>query len=254
MSQRECAGFNGPEFSIPAADPISISPEAVNLTRPTSVATADSGFPRECPHRFSLNSSVADSLRQSLAAGVGQIARATVLRRESVFPAASHPFWAGVPAISVGHPLRNKPNPLSDVRSADARSRDTDRPDGVTDTFHVIRYSVEPAVSNRCFNLLTKDDWRATLADKSMPGWPEVAIVGPAFAFAGRAERLTGAGAGPNRSIVRPPCVSQGERPDSDAGEKMALLISSKVIRRHLGNAALVHISGRNQAARNQVP
>jgi hypothetical protein len=140
------------------------------------------------------------------------------------------------------------------VRRADARSRDTDRPDGVTDTFHVIRYSVEPAVSNRCFNLLTKDDWRATLADKSMPGWPEVAIVGSSFAFSCHAERLARAGSGPNRSVIGPACESQGEAPSADAGEKMALLISSKVIRRHLGNAALVHISGRNQAARNQVP
>ena len=172
MSQRECAGFNGPEFSIPAADPISISPEAVNLTRPTSVATADSGFPRECPHRFSLNSSVADSLRQSLAAGVGQIARATVLRRESVFPAASHPFWAGVPAISVGHPLRNKPNPLSDVRSADARSRDTDRPEGVAEVFQVSLNKVEPTMASRCFNLLTKDDARSALVDEPMPCGP----------------------------------------------------------------------------------
>jgi hypothetical protein len=143
---------------------------------------------------------------------------------------------------------------LLDVRRADARSRDTDRPDGVTDSFQVSRYSIEPAVANRCFNLLTKDDWRAALADEAIPYRPEVAIVGPAFAFAGRAERLARAGSGPNRSVVGPACESQGEAPSADAGEKMALLISSKVIRRHLGNAALVHISGRNQAARNQVP
>jgi hypothetical protein len=34
MSQRECAGFNWPELSIPASDPVSISPEAVKRTGP----------------------------------------------------------------------------------------------------------------------------------------------------------------------------------------------------------------------------
>ena len=30
MSQRECAGFNWPPLSIPAQEPVSISPEAVS--------------------------------------------------------------------------------------------------------------------------------------------------------------------------------------------------------------------------------
>ena len=30
MSQRECAGLNGPPFSIPAEEPVSISPETVS--------------------------------------------------------------------------------------------------------------------------------------------------------------------------------------------------------------------------------
>lgn len=30
MSQRECAGFNWPPLSIPAEEPVSISPEAVS--------------------------------------------------------------------------------------------------------------------------------------------------------------------------------------------------------------------------------
>jgi hypothetical protein len=38
------------------------------------------------------------------AAGVFQQASATVLRLLSVFPAGLLPFWAGVPAIGVGHP------------------------------------------------------------------------------------------------------------------------------------------------------
>jgi hypothetical protein len=34
MSQRECAGFNWPPLSIPAAEPISISPDAVSRAGP----------------------------------------------------------------------------------------------------------------------------------------------------------------------------------------------------------------------------
>jgi hypothetical protein len=37
MSQRECAGFNWPPLSIPASEPISISPEAVSRAGPVSV-------------------------------------------------------------------------------------------------------------------------------------------------------------------------------------------------------------------------
>ena len=38
MSQRECAGFNWPPLSIPAEEPVSISPDAVSRAGPHSVA------------------------------------------------------------------------------------------------------------------------------------------------------------------------------------------------------------------------
>ena len=38
MSQRECAGFNWPPLSIPAKEPISISPETVSRAGPQIVA------------------------------------------------------------------------------------------------------------------------------------------------------------------------------------------------------------------------
>ena len=40
MSQRECAGFNWPPLSIPAQEPVSISPEAVSRAGPGSRCTA----------------------------------------------------------------------------------------------------------------------------------------------------------------------------------------------------------------------
>jgi len=68
----------------------------------------------------------------------------------------------------VGH----EPEPLSDVRSPDARSRDTDCPEGVAFAFQVILNKVEPPVGNRCINLFTKDDWRSLGPYKMEPMRP----------------------------------------------------------------------------------
>lgn len=66
--------------------------------------------------------------------------------------------------------------------SADARSRYTRRPDGVTFSFQVIANKVEPPVGNRTFNLLTKDDVRAALSDEAKPRRPKVArIIAPSL-------------------------------------------------------------------------
>jgi len=85
------------------------------------------------------------------------------------------PPWFPSLLCAVGH----EPQSLPDVRCADARSRQTDRPDGVAFSFQVIANQIEPSVINRCFNLLTKDDVRAALADEAKPRRPKVArIVG----------------------------------------------------------------------------
>jgi hypothetical protein len=68
INQRLCAGFNWPPLSIPAEEPISISPEAVSR------------------------------------AGWFDTLNSTVFRLLSVLPAALYPFCAGVPAIGVGQP------------------------------------------------------------------------------------------------------------------------------------------------------
>ncbi|CUX25631.1 hypothetical protein AGR5A_Cc20261 [Agrobacterium genomosp. 5 str. CFBP 6626] len=62
----------------------------------------------------------------------------------------------------VGQPVK----PVSDVRSTDARRRKRDRPDSVTHGFQVILYKVDPRVCVLTCNLLSKDDWRATLLDE----------------------------------------------------------------------------------------
>ena len=93
---------------------------------------------------------------------------------------------------------------LADVRSTDARRAQIRRPEGVTRSFQVSRNKVEPPEAIRARNLLSKDDWRAALADEPEPLGPEVAIVRFAAAPPGRRERLAGAAPCPNRSSVRP--------------------------------------------------
>jgi hypothetical protein len=70
--------------------------------------------------------------------------------------------------IGVGH----EPESLPDVRSPDARSRETDWREGVTFSFQVILNKVEPPVGNRCFNLFTKHDWRSLCPYKMEPMRP----------------------------------------------------------------------------------
>jgi hypothetical protein len=64
--------------------------------------------------------------------------------------------------IGVGHEVQALP----DVRSADARRCKIRRPEGVTRFFQISRNKVEPVVSSRAANLLSKDDWRAALSDE----------------------------------------------------------------------------------------
>jgi len=71
-------------------------------------------------------------------------------------------------AAGVGH----EPKPLSDVRSADARSADIDRPDGVTFDFQVSVNKVEPSEAVLACNLLAKDDRRSALRDEPVPSGP----------------------------------------------------------------------------------
>lgn len=49
MSQRECAGFNRPPLAIPACNPVSISPEAVNRAGCVECGLQGSIAARHCP-------------------------------------------------------------------------------------------------------------------------------------------------------------------------------------------------------------
>jgi hypothetical protein len=107
-------------------------------------------------------------------------------------------------ARGVGHAFSNKPETLTDVRGADARSAQICRPNGVARCFHVSAYSVEPAKAILACNLLSKDNWRAALCDEPVELGPEVALVFDALALSGGAEGLTRTASGPDGPGVIP--------------------------------------------------
>jgi hypothetical protein len=72
----------------------------------------------------------------------------------------------------VTHPFSDKPGPLPDVRSTDARSADIKRPAGVSRSFQVSLYKVEPSEASLTRNLLAKDDARLALGNEVVPGGP----------------------------------------------------------------------------------
>ena len=145
-------------------------------------------------------------------------------------------------ATGVGHP----PQPLSDVRRADAASREIDRPAGVTLTFQVIEYKVEPRPAVRSRNLLAKDDWRIEDADKLEPGGPEVALVAEPATLSGGAEGLARAAACPDGAVVRPSGEAQGVGPHSDPGEEMQLGVSKQIDGIDVPDIAFIHIPRRD--------
>ena len=149
----------------------------------------------------------------------------------------------------VGH----EPQSLSDMRRTEARSRDTDRRDGVTDSFHVSLNKVEPAMADRRFNLFTKDSDRAALADEIEPGRPQVAFVTNSRAFSCCAEWLAGAASGPHWPVVGPSGKPERMTPHADAGEEVALSVAFEIIWSDILDAPFVNITGREVACGNQV-
>jgi hypothetical protein len=102
-------------------------------------------------------------------------------------------------------------------------------------------------MSNCCRNLLTKDDWRAALAEEAKPRRPKVArIVSPNLGACAR-EGLAGAGARPNRSGVVPSGKSEGVTPAADAGEEVALKEAIDVGGLNIGNTPFIDFAIGNQ-------
>ena len=183
MSQRECAGFNWPPLTVPAEDPVSISPVTVSRAGPikATMRGRSLGFDPS-PELF----------RWSRTTGVGQPAStaASIIVVPVCAPRAR--LASGVSAlpccatVGVGHPVQ----PLADVRRADARSAQIGGPDRISQCFQVSSYSNEPFTSILARNLLSKADWRPALGDEVSKSGPKVSLVGFPFPLAGDGERL----------------------------------------------------------------
>jgi hypothetical protein len=141
-------------------------------------------------------------------------------------------FFSPSVALVVGQPVQ----PLPDVRTANACRTKYRLPNGVRFRFQVSLYKVEPAVSNRVIRLLSKDDWRLSLADESYPRRPEVTRVIKPLAFACTREGGAGAASGPDFSIIGPSGESESVGPNSDTCEEMALPVSAEVVWFDIGN------------------
>jgi hypothetical protein len=143
------------------------------------------------------------------------------------------------------------------VRRTDARRRERDRCEGVTQGFQVSAYKVDPRVCVLARNLLAKKDWSAALllaapfsvrTDEVVEVRPEVPLVSKPSAFACRAERLARTGTGPNRSVIWPSGGTKRKRPATDAGKEVALDESLQVGGVNIFDTPGVYLARRNQA------
>lgn len=78
-------------------------------------------------------------------------------------------------------------------------------------------------------------------------------LVSKPSAFTCRAERLARAAGGPDGAAVGPASASQGEGPDTDSGEEMALGESAQIVRGDIFNASFVHDARRDVAGVDEV-
>jgi hypothetical protein len=121
------------------------------------------------------------------------------------------------------------------------------RPNGVAFSFQVSTNSIEPALPNRSFNLLTKHALRARLADEPEHFGPEVSRIVIAFALTRLRVRLTGAATGPHGAVGGPPCKLQGVIPSADSSEEMNSFIPGNIGCLDLANVLLIDSPFGNQ-------
>lgn len=251
MSQRECAGFNRPGFAVSADEPLGIGPESTSVACKLKLVNE---IPIAAPFwtAFALRIRNCSTVPPaSCAAGVAHDASSTCPGSFSVGLSWLPPLYAYFllllppvrlilpPRASCARAVGNEVKPLSEVRRADPRSAQIGRPDGVTHSFQVSRYSVEPRPSSRARNLLSKDDRRATLADEPEPCGPEVSLVPRSLAPSGNAEGLAGTAPGPNRDSSRPLGELECVLPETNSGEGVEASTASCVVCREVADVLL---------------
>ena len=109
------------------------------------------------------------------------------------------------------------------MRCPDAVCTQYRLPRGVTFSFQVCTYSIEPTVANCAFNLFTKHALRVSGADEAVHEGPEVAGIFLGFAFTGNGKRLTWTTPRPNGFGVGPAGETESVGPPSHPGEQVDL-------------------------------
>lgn len=137
------------------------------------------------------------------------------------------------------------------MRRPDARSAQIGGPDCIPQCFQVSSYSGEPNAPILARNLLSKDNWRLALGDKSVELGPQMALVGGSATLAGGAEGLTGAAPGPDGA--GPAGEIESIRPASNTREEMTLTEADKITPAYVGDAALIDFSSGEVAAADKL-
>ena len=96
-------------------------------------------------------------------------------------------------------------------------------------------------MGHRVLNLLTKDDWRAALADERLPYGPEVALVLRSAPLSPSRERLARARPRPAFEVLRPR-EPQGEGPPPDPRKEVALGVTPEIVWLHVRDASLIYV------------
>jgi hypothetical protein len=160
-------------------------------------------------------------------------------------------------ALAVTHnaiSIADEPDSFAAVRGIDGTSRENDRPCFVSFVFQVSKHSVEPIDAKRRRNLFSHDDSGPAGMDESTVFGPEMPFVFDTALLADDAERLARARPGPEFPIIGPTGETRGERPSADAGKEVALRVPRKIARLNIHDAALIHVSRRNQFLLYEVP
>lgn len=156
-------------------------------------------------------------------------------------------------AAGVGHP--EEPFPL--VVGSKEISSQYRRPTGVALGLKVKCGFIPPSPANRACNLLSKDDWRLSLADEVAKRRPKMAAIALALraAMSDRSDGiwLTGTASGPDFSIIRPSGHPESKGPSANSGEEVTLPISSKLICSYIFNASVIDITLWNVAGGNEL-
>lgn len=151
-------------------------------------------------------------------------------------------------SATVGVGQRDPVEPLADVGGVHGRSREIDRPAGVTEPSQISGDSVEPIAASSSRNLLSHDDSGPAGGDEAMNVGPQMPFIRSTAPTTGLRERLAGTGGCPKRSVVGPSGEPGRNAPQSAAGEQVDLGEAVEVMGLQLRDGSLIDDAARDHA------